>query len=87
MFKVDITLVFRAMFLSLMLMLSQVGFAKEVVSVTKADIKVELIQELKKDGYLSDKMATEVSGKYITAEDKKPIAEVVVKESKGITWD
>lgn len=87
MFKVDITLVFRAMFLSLMLMLSQVGFAKEVVSVTKADIKVELIQELKKDGYLSDKMATEVSGKYITEEDKKPIAEVIIKESKSITWE
>ena len=43
---------------------------------------------MKKDGYLSDKMATEVSGKYVTEKDKSPITEIktIKIEDSGITW-
>lgn len=38
---------------------------------TLADIKIEVISNLQKDGYLSDKMAKEVAQKYISVQDKQ----------------
>lgn len=73
-------------FIGVLMLFSQLSFAGQSTVLTKADIKIELIQDMKKDGFLSDKMATQVSNKYITEEDKKPLLETVVKESKSITW-
>lgn len=78
--------IMKLWFISMLMLLSQMGFATESIVLTKADIKIELIEDMKKDGYLSDKMATEVSGKYITEEDKKPLIETSLKESSSITW-
>lgn len=70
---------------ALLMVFSQLVFAQETNVLSKADIKVELIQDMKKDGYLSDKMAIEVGKKYITEEDKKPLAQSVVQEKKIAT--
>lgn len=70
---------------AIMMMFSQLVFAQEANVLTKADIKVELIQSMKKDGYLSDKMAVEVGKKYITEADKKPLAQTVVEKKSGVT--
>lgn len=70
---------------ALLMVFSQLVFAQETNVLSKADIKVELIQDMKKDGYLSDKMAIEVGKKYITEEDKKPLIQSVVQEKKGVT--
>lgn len=78
--------IMRVWFLAMLMMFSQLGFAAESTVLTKADVKIELIKEMKKDGYLSDKMATEVSGKYITEADKKPIVETVVTKGSSISW-
>lgn len=43
----------------------------EILNKTVADVKSELINEIRSDGYLSDKMAQEVSLKYIKETDKK----------------
>ena len=76
----------KVWFIAVLMLFSQLGFAAESNVLTKADIKIELIQDMKKDGYLSDKMATEVSGKYITEEDKKPLVETVVTKGSSIQW-
>lgn len=76
----------KVWFIAVLMLFSQLGFAAESNVLTKADIKIELIQDMKKDGYLSDKMATEVSGKYITEEDKKPLEETVVTKGSSIQW-
>lgn len=76
----------RILFVVMLMLFSQLGFATEKEVLTKADVKIELIKEMKKDGYLSDKMANEVSEKYITESDKKPISETVVSKSGSISW-
>lgn len=76
----------KVWFVAVLMLFSQLGFAAESNVLTKADIKIELIQNMKKDGYLSDKMATEVSGKYISEEDKKPLVETVVTKGSSIQW-
>ena len=78
--------ILKMLFIAIFFMFSQLGIAAESSVLTEADIKIELIKDMKKDGYLSDKMANEVSGKYITEEDKKPFVETFVKESNTITW-
>lgn len=78
--------IMRIWVIAMLMLFSQLGFAAEATVLTKADVKIELIKEMKKDGYLSDKMATEVSGKYITEADKKPIVETVVTKGSSISW-
>lgn len=78
--------ILKVWLVAMLMLFSQIGFAAETTTLTKADIKIELIQGMKKDGYLSDKMATEVSGKYITDEDKKPLVETVVTKGSSIQW-
>jgi hypothetical protein len=50
------------------------GFASAQNSKTIADIKTEIISSMEKDGYLSQKMAGEVSQKYITEADKTTVS-------------
>lgn len=68
-----------------LMLFSQLVFAQESNVLSKADIKIELIQDMKKDGYLSDKMAVEVGKKYITEADKKPLVQNLVQEKNKVT--
>jgi hypothetical protein len=62
----------KILFISSILLMS--GFASAQNSKTIADIKTELISSMEKDGYLSQKMAGEVSQKYITEADKTTVS-------------
>ncbi len=60
-----------------MLLISLLAFSCSAIAEesnlnkTVADVKTELINDIREDGYLSDKMAEEVSLKYIKIEDTK----------------
>lgn len=54
---------------------------------TVGDTKMQLISEMQKDGYLSEKMAKEVTGKYVTKEDfSKSTGHVASAENKSVSW-
>lgn len=59
-----------------------IGFAQ---TMTQNDVKVELIQQMQKDGYLSDKMAQEVKVKYVKVNDLSTVSnsKATMQES---TW-
>lgn len=46
---------------------------------TAGDIKTELIKQMQKDGYLSERMAKEVAGKYVSPSDFRETAAGAVK--------
>lgn len=77
----------KVWFIGLLMLFSQFAFAQEGGVLTAADIKLELISQMKENGYLSERMANEVAVKYITDKDKLPIVETVVKQGKSITWE
>jgi hypothetical protein len=59
------------------------NFAMAQNNKTIADIKTELVSSMKKDGYLSEKMAGEVAQKYITETDKTTvIKQMTVNQAK-----
>lgn len=53
-----------------------------ISSATVADIKLELISSLKKDGYLSEKMANEVALKYVSKKDQVALNTGIKKDLK-----
>ena len=71
----------KILFISSILLMS--SFASAQNNKTIADIKTELISSMEKDGYLSQKMAGEVSQKYITEADKTTVSKpMTMGESK-----
>jgi len=71
-----LTKFFLGIFMSLMLCTG--AFAGSV-----ADIKSDVIQNLQKDGYLSEKMAAEAANKYISQADKASRVEILTSDKAG----
>ena len=74
---------FLSMMMSLMLCFTTQAFAQ---TQTVADVKLGLISDMKKDGFLSEKMASEVAQKYVSAKDNIPLNSVgVISAQKAQT--
>lgn len=73
------------LFATLLFLFSSFSFGAETATPTIADIKTNLISAMEKDGYLSQKMASEVAQKYISEADKVPISKAI-QESKSVSW-
>lgn len=52
-------------------------------NTTLADVKTDVISNLQKDGYLSEKMANEAAQKYVTPKDAQTVIKIVTPESNG----
>jgi hypothetical protein len=72
------------MFVSVLLMLSGFAMANTTPDKTIADIKINLISSMEKDGYLSKKMAGEVSQKYITEADKRTVSKPITAQAAQV---
>lgn len=71
----------KVFFIFFMLLTSGFSLAQESANKTVADIKIEVISSMEKDGYLSEKMAAEVSQKYITDSDKQTVVNIITSQS------
>ncbi len=66
---------------------SSVSFAQENNTTTIANVKIGLIKNLQKDGYLSERMAKESVMKYVSEKDKIPLNSIAAVEAKSkATW-
>lgn len=59
-----------------------------VIQKSEGSVKIDLISQLQKDGYLSDKMAKEVANKYVSPKDFELVnkVEATPDVKKGVQW-
>lgn len=72
----------KILFISAILLMSNFAVAQN--NKTIADIKIELISSMEKDGYLSQKMAGEVAQKYITEADKTTLSKTITTNAAQV---
>lgn len=65
----------------LFVLMSTVAFAQST-----ADIKIDLIQNLSKDGVIDGSKQNEIIQKYVTQEDYKQSQETAVNEQESVVW-
>jgi len=76
--------IIKYFFATFLILMSGLVFAQNNSGKTIADIKTELISSMEKDGYLSSKMAGEVSQKYITEADKRTVSKPITAQAAQI---